>query len=166
MACRRQNQLEVEIRKGDFVSTKWYWTLPKSCDRQLWEWEERKKSRGSLCARRRSRKTVACHGLRVVEPVCHQGRWRSWRRIGRRAGLGKARFVNLANLTRQSHRPPIVAFFHLSSKGMWLVVCSCDVLAHFVSRHDTTYDQASLRLHEFRKTSNRAAAGIRFLCTR
>ena len=34
--------------------------------------EERKKSRGkrgSLCARRRSRKTVTCHGRRVVEPV-------------------------------------------------------------------------------------------------
>ena len=37
--------------------------------------EERKKNRakrGSLCARRISRKTVTCHGLRVVEPVQHQ----------------------------------------------------------------------------------------------
>ena len=57
---------------SDFVETKKYWTLPKSCGSQSWECEERKKSRGkrgSLCARRRSRKTVTCLGLRVVEPV-------------------------------------------------------------------------------------------------
>ena len=45
-------------------------------------------------------------------------------RNARRAGPGVARFVNLANLARQSRRPPSVAcFFHLSSKGMWLVAC-------------------------------------------
>ena len=63
---RRQKQL------SDFVKKKKYWTLPKSCGSQVSEPEERKKSRGkrgSLCARRRSRKTVTCHGLRVVEPV-------------------------------------------------------------------------------------------------
>ena len=63
---RRQKQL------SDFVETKKYWALPKSCGSQSSEWEERKKSRGksgSLCARRRSRKTVTCHGRRVVEPV-------------------------------------------------------------------------------------------------
>ena len=63
---RRQKQL------SDFVSTKKYWTLPKSCGSQSSEWEERKKSRGkrgSLCARRRSRKTVTCHVLCVVGPV-------------------------------------------------------------------------------------------------
>ena len=77
-------------RAGRVELTKKYWTLPKSCGSQSSEWEERKKSRakrGSLCARRRSRKTVTCHGLRVVEPVYHQaslrGRWRSWRRASR-----------------------------------------------------------------------------------
>ena len=42
----RQQQL------SDFVETKKYWTLPKSCGSQSSEWEERKKSRakrGSLC---------------------------------------------------------------------------------------------------------------------
>ena len=61
--------------KGDLVSTKRYWTLPKSCGSQSLEWEERKKiraKRGSLCELCKSRKTVTCHGLRVVEPVCHQ----------------------------------------------------------------------------------------------
>ena len=80
---RRQKQLEVESMKGDLIATKRYWTLPKSCGSQSSEWEERKK-RGSLCARCRSRKTVTCPCLRVVEPVFHQaslrGRWRSWRR--------------------------------------------------------------------------------------
>ena len=78
-------RLEVESTKGDFVSTKRCWTLAKSCGSQSSEWEERKKiraKRGSLCARRTSRKTVTCHGLRVVDPVYHQallrGRWRSW----------------------------------------------------------------------------------------
>ena len=92
---------------SDFVETKKCWTLPKSCGSQSSEWEERKKSRakgGSLCTRDGSRKTVTCHGRRVVEPVYHQallrGRWRSWRRNGRRAGLGEARFENLA---RQPH---------------------------------------------------------------
>ena len=48
----RQKQLEVESRKGDFVSTKRHWTPPKSCGSQSSEWEERKKSKvgsGSLC---------------------------------------------------------------------------------------------------------------------
>ena len=65
-STRRQKQL------SDFVETKKYWTLPKSCGSQSSEWEERKKSRakrGSLCTRRGSRETVTCHGLRVVEPV-------------------------------------------------------------------------------------------------
>ena len=46
--------------------------LAESCSGQSSEWEERQKSRGkrgSLCARRRSRKTVTCHCLRLVEPV-------------------------------------------------------------------------------------------------
>ena len=65
----RQKQL------SDFVETKKYWTLKKSCGSQSSEWDERKKSRakrGSLCTRGGSRKTVTCHGLRVVEPVYHQ----------------------------------------------------------------------------------------------
>ena len=69
---RRQKQL------SDFVETKKYSTLPKSCGSQSSEWEERMKSRakrGSLCARRRSRKAVTCYGLRVVEPV-HLASWR------------------------------------------------------------------------------------------
>ena len=138
-----------ESRKGDFVSTKKYWTLPKSCGSQSSEWEELRKSRakrGSLCARRRSRKTVTCHGLRVVEPMYHQallrGRSRSWRRNGRKAGLGEARFVNLANLARQLHRSCLI----------------CCLFLPFV-------DRQSLRLpvdgcggagREFRKTSNAA----------
>ena len=48
---RRQKQLEVESGKGDFVSTKRYWRLPKSCGSQSSEWEERKKSRESGVAR-------------------------------------------------------------------------------------------------------------------
>ena len=70
---RRQKQL------SDFVETKKYWTLPKSCGTQSSEWEERNKSRakrGSLCTRDGSRKTVTCHCLRVVEPVYHQALWR------------------------------------------------------------------------------------------
>ena len=46
--------------------------LAESCSGQSSEWEERQKSRlgeGALCARRRSRKTVTCHCLCVVEPV-------------------------------------------------------------------------------------------------
>ena len=65
--------------------TKKYWTLPKSCDSQSSEREERKQmriERGSLCARRNPRLTVTCHRLRVVEPVGHQaplrGGWRGW----------------------------------------------------------------------------------------
>ena len=80
-------QLEVESTKGDFVATKRCWTLSKCCGRQSSVWEVRKKiraKRGSLGARCRSRKTVTCHGLRVVEPVYHQvsfrGRWRSWKK--------------------------------------------------------------------------------------
>ena len=63
---RRQKQL------SDFVSTKSKKSTAK---------------RGSLCDRRKSHKTVTCHGLRVMEPVCHQaslrGRFRSWRRASR-----------------------------------------------------------------------------------
>ena len=69
-------QLEVESTKGDIVSTKKCWTLSKCCGRQSSEWEVRKKiraKRGSLGARCRCRKTVTCHGLRVVEPVYHSG---------------------------------------------------------------------------------------------
>ena len=83
----RQKQLEVESMKGDLVSTKRYWTLPKSRGSQSSVWEERKKiraKRGSLCEPCKPRKAVTCPGLRVVEPVYHQaslrGRWRSWRR--------------------------------------------------------------------------------------
>ena len=49
---RRQKQREVESMKGNLVSTKRYWTLPKSCGSQSSELEERKKirtKRGSLC---------------------------------------------------------------------------------------------------------------------
>ena len=61
--------------KDELVSTKRYWTLPKSCGSQSSEWEERKKSRakrGWLCEPCRPRKTVTCHALGVVEPVRHQ----------------------------------------------------------------------------------------------
>ena len=64
---------EVESKKGDFVETKRYWTLPERCCSLSSEWEERKKSRagsGSLCEPRKSRKTVAptfdCWVLSVV----------------------------------------------------------------------------------------------------
>ena len=84
---RRQKQLEVESGEGDFVSTKKYLTLRKSCGCQSSEREERKTSkakRGSICTRRGSSKTVTCHGFREVEPVHHEaslcGRFRSWRR--------------------------------------------------------------------------------------
>ena len=106
---RRQKQL------SDFVETKKYWTLPKSCGSQSSEWEERKKSRakrGSLCARDPSRKTVTCHGLRVVEPVYHQallrGRWKSLRRNGRSAGLGQASFV----ISQDSHTDFVLFVFY------------------------------------------------------
>ena len=43
--------------------------------------------RGSLCDPRKSHETVTYHGLRVMEPVCHQaslrGRFRSWMRASR-----------------------------------------------------------------------------------
>ena len=94
---RRQKQL------SDFVEAKKHWTRPKSCGSQSLEWEERKKSRAkrdSLCTRDGSRKTVTCHGRRVVEPVYHEallrGRWRERKKS--RAGRG-----SLCNLARQSH---------------------------------------------------------------
>ena len=63
---RRQKQL------SDFVSTKSKKSTAK---------------RGSLCDPRKSHKTVTCHGLRAMEPVCHQaslrGRFRSWMRASR-----------------------------------------------------------------------------------
>ena len=63
---RRQKQL------SDFVSTKSKKSTAK---------------RGSLCDPRNSHKTVTCHGLRVMEPVCHQaslrGRFTSWMRASR-----------------------------------------------------------------------------------
>ena len=70
---RRQKKLEVESGKGDFVSTKKFWTLPKSCGSQSSESEERKKSRakrGSLCTRRRSRKTVFAWYPCIIRPQC------------------------------------------------------------------------------------------------
>ena len=67
---RRQKQL------SDFVSTKSKKSTAK---------------RGSLCDPRKSHKTVTCHGLRVMEPVCHQaslrGRFRSWMRASRQGQL-------------------------------------------------------------------------------
>ena len=107
---RRQKQLR------DFVETKKFWTLPKSCGSQSSEWEERKKrraKRGSHSTRGGSRKTVRCHGLRVVEPVYHQallrGRWRSRKSRARRAGPRKARFV----ISQDSHIV-FFLFFYLS----------------------------------------------------
>ena len=63
---RRQRQL------SDFVSTKSKKSTAK---------------RGSLCDPHKSHKTVTCHGLRVMEPECHQaslrGRFRSRMRASR-----------------------------------------------------------------------------------
>ena len=88
-------------------------------------WEERKKSRakrGSLCARRRSRKTVTCHGLRVVEPVYHQALIaRQMEELEEERKKGRiwemARFVNLADLARQSHCCFFVPFDRQSSRS-------------------------------------------------
>ena len=69
---------------------------------------------GSLCTRGGSRKTVTCHGLRVVEPVYHQtslrGRWRSRKSRSRRAGPREARFV----ISQDSHIDCVsfLVFFH------------------------------------------------------
>ena len=71
---------EVESLKNDVADTQRSLAadqelaakLAESCRGQSSEWEERQKSRGkrgSLCARRRSRKTVTWHCLCVVEPV-------------------------------------------------------------------------------------------------
>ena len=71
---------EVESLKNDVADTQRSLAadqelaakLAESCSGQSSEWEERQKSRGkrgSLCARRRSRKTVTCHCFCVVEPV-------------------------------------------------------------------------------------------------
>ena len=72
---RRQKQL------SDFVSTKSKKSTAK---------------RGSLCDPRKSHKTVTCHGLRVMEPVCHQaslrGRFRSWMRASRQGSLAAVSF--------------------------------------------------------------------------
>ena len=78
----RQGDLAVEVEslKNDVGDTqrslaadqKLAAKLAESCSGQSSEWEERQKSRGkrgSLCARRRSRTTVTCHCLCVVEPV-------------------------------------------------------------------------------------------------
>ena len=76
----RQEQL------SDFVETKKYWTLPKSCGSQSSEWEERKKSRakrGSLCTRDQA--------LWLMEELEEE-------RKKSRAGTG-----SLCNLARQSH---------------------------------------------------------------
>ena len=89
---RRQQQLEVE-------SIKLVERLPKS--------RESTDKRGSLCAHRRSRKTVSCHGsscggTRVPSGLIAQQMEEVEGRNGRRAGPREARFVNLSNLTRQS----------------------------------------------------------------
>ena len=98
---RRQKQL------SDFVETKKYWTLPKSCGSQSSEWEERKKSRvkrGSLCACRRSCKIVTCRGLRVVEPVYHQASFaRQMEEPEEQGKKSRAKRGSLCNLARQSH---------------------------------------------------------------
>ena len=78
----RQGDLEVEVEslKNDVADMQRSLTadqelavkLAESCSSLSSEWEERQESRlgeGALCARRRSRKTVACHCLCVVEPV-------------------------------------------------------------------------------------------------
>ena len=77
---------EVESRKNDVADTQRSLAadqelaakLAESCSGQSSEWEVRQKSRGkrgSLCARRRSRKTVTCHCLCVVEPVYIRPCW-------------------------------------------------------------------------------------------
>ena len=85
---RRQKQL------SDFVSTKSKKSTAK---------------RGSLCDPRKSHKTVTCHGLRVMEPVCHQaslrGRFRSWMRASRQGQLCSCLFFQ-----DTSDWPPFCAF--------------------------------------------------------
>ena len=83
---------------SDFVETKKYWTLLKSCGSQSSEWEERKKSRakrGSLCTRDGSRKTVTLilfYLLFFFITLCEQaiiaaaGRRLRWRRESNAAG--------------------------------------------------------------------------------
>ena len=133
----------------DFVETKKYWTLPKSCGSQSSEWEERKKSRakrGSLCTRDGSLKTVTCHGR--VEPVYHQallrGRWRSWRRNGRRAGLTLRTspdshidfvFIYFSLKNRQSLRQPVDGCGGARSRRLQVSMsCSISCLVRHVSR--------------------------------
>ena len=64
--------------------------LAESCSSQSLEWEERQKSRGkrgSLCARRRSRKNshvpLSLRGGTRVHQALLRGRWRNWRRASR-----------------------------------------------------------------------------------
>ena len=76
--------------------------LAESCSGQSSEWEERQKSRlgeGALCARRRSRKTVTCHCLCVVEPVYIRPCCAADGRTGGGELRGRASLVTLDVLT-------------------------------------------------------------------
>ena len=152
---RRQKQLEVESRKGDFVSTKRYWTLPKSCGSQSSEWEERKKSRvgsGSLCEPRKSRKTVTPATDCCLFPLVEKGnvagclQLRRPRRTETCMILSCLLFFGSPLWTGNhcgSRSTAVEAPEHSRAVGR-------QSFAHFrVSlRHDTTYDQASLRHHQ------------------
>ena len=126
--------------------------------------------RGSLCARRGSRKTVTCHGLRVVEPVYHEaslrGRWtmseeeRKKSRAGR-GSLCEPRKTVVRTLRVSLRHDTLTSRHHCcctsSAKRRTLQVlmhCSISCLVHHVSRkvfcfcmHVNTYLFLTLGLH-------------------
>ena len=96
-----------------------------TCSGQSSEWEERQKSRlgeGALCARRRSRKTVTCHCLCVVEPVYIRPCCAADGGTGGGELRGRASLVTLDVLT--GHICSLSFCFHVQmerDKYVWLV---------------------------------------------
>ena len=85
----RQKQL------SDFVETKKYRTLPKSCGSQSSEWEERKFVHVVDLARQSRAVVFAWWNPCIIRPCCAADGW-SWRSRTRRGGPREARFVILA----------------------------------------------------------------------
>ena len=131
------------------------------------EWEERKKSRvasGSLCEPRKNRKTVTPTTDCCFFSIC-RGRECDWLLAAATSSEDGDMWTGNHCGTRST---AVEVPEHSRALGGALCKSRKTVVRTFrVSlRHDTIYDQASLRLHQFRKTSNAAGAGIRFICTR